>query len=194
MSRRTRSGLQFSPFQVTETPNVEYAVIRTSSDLSRLVEQAFAAEDNREEDLEDDTEGLELDYTPPNSPTSRAQNVSDSELSSLSELSEDQPSQSNSVAKWKGRTGKGHAKRGAKKRRKAKRAQQCSVHPSQYRIKESRSEKYQDVQSVQTDFQLADLPIAQGAHIGLRFDIEEHIPTLQEVLAEGLELEEWDGV
>lgn len=130
MSRRTRSGLQFSPFQVTETPSAEHVVVGTSNDLSRLVERAFATEDNREDDLEDDIKGLELDYMPPNSPTSRAQDVSDSELSSLSELSEDQPSENSAVAKRKGRTGKGHAKRGAKKRRKAKRAREGPVHPS----------------------------------------------------------------
>ena len=46
---------------------------------------------------------------------------------------------------------------------------------------------------VKTNVALSTLPHAKGAFIGLRDQVNNHVPTLDEVRKQGLEIVEWDA-
>lgn len=63
-------------------------------------------------------------------------------------------------------------------------------HLADYSIKYSYSEKYTNLEIVKMEFTLINLPVAQRIYIGLRFDVKNCTTTLQELLDEGLDVEE----
>lgn len=89
-----------------------------------------------------------------------------------------------------------HRSRGNKNRRKLKRQADSAkiTHPAEYTIPRARSNKFQDAESVETRLEFSSLPIAEGGHVGIIKPAKEDISTLAQLIAEGFEIEEWDGL
>ncbi|GJE85100.1 hypothetical protein PsYK624_011770 [Phanerochaete sordida] len=121
----------------------------------------------------------------PSVPTSACGSTAGPPFVSVPSLVLDQPS---SMPKAKNHQKRYKAKKAAKIR--------ASIRPSTYKIRSSLSRKYQKNRTVVLDdFKMLTLKtVALGAWIARRSAIQNRFQTLEEVLEEGLELVQWDGI
>lgn len=216
--RRTPSGAEFSPFtrrainaaveaveKIAEEDILTgdgYVVKAAAWDLGALLQEAFAMENEREELNADDTEGLQVEYTPfsspltspntstppsPTSPPPMLPNESDASKRCMPSTKSPQVAESREL---------NHAQRGYYKRRKRTRKEQSHgpKDPTKLKIRSSLSNKHRNLNNIKTTFELKELIFAKGAWIGLREPVNLAVPTVEELREEGLEIFEWDGL
>ncbi|KAJ7713570.1 hypothetical protein B0H16DRAFT_1743272 [Mycena metata] len=204
MSRQTRSGAQFSPYELLNLPNSlrSFEIIRTNISLDALLHDAVADDDiyaaeqeaanyNPEDDWEDVDDP---DSTLPPSPPSPLTPLTPSSPTS-SAVPSPQASRTASPALSPVPVEKARGKQQAAVRRSRRRQRQhAGETPYDKRPDPRYSQSHRQQESHTVYFDLADAPAAAGAWVGRRrANAERRHRTLPELLDEGGEVIEWNG-
>ncbi|KAJ7725471.1 hypothetical protein B0H16DRAFT_1736133 [Mycena metata] len=205
MSRRTRSGAQFSPYELLNLPNSlrSFEIIRTNISLDALLHDAVADDDlyaaeqeaanyNPEDDWEDVDDP---DSTLPPSPPSPLTPLTPSSSPTSSAVPSPQASRPASPAPSSVPVEKARGKQQAAVRRSRRRQRQhAGETPYDKRPDARYSQSHRQQESHTVHFDLADAPAAAGAWVGRqRANATHRLRTLPELLDEGGEVVEWNG-
>ncbi|KAJ7701071.1 hypothetical protein B0H16DRAFT_1748814 [Mycena metata] len=205
MSRRTRSGAQFSPYELLNLPNSlrSFEIIRTNISLDALLHDAVADDDlyaaeqeaanyNPEDDWEDVDDP---DSTLPPSPTSPLTPLTPSSSPTSSAVPSPQASRPASPSPSAVPVEKARGKQQAAVRRSRRRQRQhAGETPYDKRPDPRYSQSHRQQEPHTVHFDLADAPAAAGAWVGRRrANAERRHRTLPELLDEGGEVIEWNG-
>ncbi|KAJ7018427.1 hypothetical protein C8F04DRAFT_1277728 [Mycena alexandri] len=214
MSRRTRSGAQFSPYELLQLPDAlrHFQVIRTKISLDALLHDAIADDDRyaAEQDAansspedaweDEDEDNVASDSVLPLTPPSPLTPLSSSSSSAVpspqaSRPTSPQASHPISPAGPHISVDKSRARLQQSLRRARRRQRQhagATPYDKQPDPRYSQSHREQEAHTIH--FDLAAAPVAAGAWVGRqRANAKRRLCTLPELLDEGSEVLEWNG-
>ncbi|KAJ7736135.1 hypothetical protein B0H16DRAFT_1730979 [Mycena metata] len=217
MSRRTRSGAQFSPYELLQLPERlrHFEIIQTNISLDALLHDAVADDDRYAaeqdaaksspedawEDEDEDEDDVASESVLPPTPPSPLTPISSSSSSSAApsphasrptspQTSRPTPTAGPHISVNKSRARQQHAIRRARRRQR----QHVDETPYDRQPDPRYSQAHREQEPHTVHFDLADAPITAGAWVGRqRANAERRHRTLPELLDEGGEVIEWNG-
>ncbi|KAJ7169284.1 hypothetical protein C8R43DRAFT_1121165 [Mycena crocata] len=216
MARATRSGAQFSPYELDgiRINGRRCEIVCTAVSLDAVLAEAIAAADRREAQLDaegdvaaqqdDEWEDVDILSRPPSplsstlssAPTSRS--CSPPPTASSSSARPPPPAASSSCGAHQrshpSQFEAEHKRRGAAARRSARNRKRAAKSPYEFAPDMRYSQDYREQSPHSVDFDAAELPRSGGgAWVGPRSTTSRRFYTLPELLEDGYEYVEWNG-